>query len=184
MDLKKYMKLRTIYNEINEAFDFENIQTNQFTKIDDYNYESDNLTVEFQEVGIWDLDLPRRFSDANSCYNVLYKIDGKDSRAYKTDYKELIKILKTVKEIIEDFIKDNQPDILVIVAADRYGEIAVDSTKHKIYQMAISKNLPSGYGVLRDLTPIKGSGLEGIVLYRGMTFESITYRTGKRTNIR
>ena len=180
MDLKKHLKLRTIINELNESFDFNNINANEFTKISDEEYESNNLSVEFQEVGIWDLNLPAKFTDANQCYNVLYKVDGFDSQAYKTNYKEFISILKTVKEIVEDFIKNNEPDILVIIAADRGGEVKVDNMKDKVYRAIIAKHIPHGYASFTSDSPIKGSTLNGVVLHRLLTFESITYKTGKR----
>ena len=66
-------------------------------------------------------------------YNIGYDIDGVESQIAKSNYKELIKILKTVALIVEDFIDSVSPYALVFVGGDKGGGLKDDKQKNSLY---------------------------------------------------
>lgn len=84
--------------------------------------------------------------------NVGYNINGNESQYKKTNFKELIKILKTVSDIVINNIKnDASIDGLVFVAANKDEKkilARTDPQKDKLYKTIVVKsmaNLPGNW---------------------------------------
>lgn len=168
------MKLAKLYNEIKEAFDFQNIKSVKIRKLSKFVYESEDGRLDVKFADVSDIAvIPVFLQNATEIYNVEYKIDERDDQAYKTDFKEFIGILKGVKDAIDDFISSNQPDILLIISADRGGSFTTDSTKDKIYKYAILKNLPTDYNADTDVIVYDGLDTRGIRMYKKTIRETL-----------
>lgn len=165
--MSNVLKLAEIYKEIQESFDFNKIEEKPFSKINSTEYKSSDSTlkVEFQEIP--KSILHKKYHNADGCYNVLFTIDDIQTQAKKTDYSEFISILKTVKLVTEDFIQNEHPQILVFLSIDKMGSgLITDPQKDRLYKYAITKNLPSGYGIDYDIKPYESLNMTGIVLFR------------------
>jgi hypothetical protein len=100
-------------------------------------------------------------------YSVSYYIEENVSQHTKSDYKSLFKILKTVVDVCEDFIRKKKPNGLVMFAIHRDDSkmFYTDPAKTKIYRSiavnSIKKNIPE-YTIV-DVAPIET--FPGIMLY-------------------
>ncbi len=104
----------------------------------------------------------RKKPEHSSMYNFGYGIDGLDTQAKKTNYKELLEILLTVMEYLRKFIEKNKPFAVTIVATDKKGGPSADLQKKLIYDRMISNNIPKGYAEDK----ITFYGIEGKIIYR------------------
>tara|TARA_Y100000385_G_scaffold248717_1_gene269618 strand:+ start:2294 stop:2806 length:513 start_codon:yes stop_codon:yes gene_type:complete len=93
-------------------------------------------------------------------YNIGYSIEEEGSQFIKTNYKTLIKILKTVSLILKHHMSklDSENPIYTIFSEGKEGVGFEDHQKMLIYKEILSKNTPSGYriGIAKyDLMDIK-----------------------------
>lgn len=164
--MSKVLQLIELYRKVQEAFDFENIEEKPIKKVSNVKYVSEDKSLEVVFQHIPEDTLHSRYMYAVDSYNVLFTVKDTDTQAYKTDYKEFISILKSVKTAVEDFIKNIEPDVLVFLSIDKMGTgMKTDPQKDRLYQYAIMKNLPSGYGADYDIHPYEGLKMKGIILF-------------------
>lgn len=140
------LEMRTQYLRIlKEIGDLENIeaypyQNNSFTTDEGW-----QVKVDFDKIpySIFDqLNIPVK---RQRTYNVSYDINGEQSQYNKTTYKQLIKILKTVCDIIIKFINDNSDvEALAFIAANKDPQkllTKTDPQKSAIYKSIIVKSI-------------------------------------------
>lgn len=152
-----------------EILDFNNIPTFDYKKIsnDHYQFEVNKTEVdvnfdEFQfDISIFKvLPLIEPFN-GKPLNNVGYKFGGVETQFKKTDVKEFLPILKTIVEIVKEYVQRYDPFLISIFATSRENVLNTDVTKLKIYKLLISKYHPEGYGI----STIGLDGDEGILLY-------------------
>jgi spore coat protein CotH len=134
-------------NIIKEVGDLENIEPYSY-KGNTF-YTSDNLKVKVY----FDLPLTSNLEKYNIGVNrkeateIAYDIEGIESQYKKTTYKELIKILKTISDIVIKFIESHsEKKALIFFGASKTGEeFTTDKQKNKLYKTIviyqIGKNL-------------------------------------------
>ena len=75
-----------------------------------------------------------------------YSVEGTDEQYLKADYSLLLKILKTVVTVINDYIKNYPQDsIFVVMATSKLGRGFSDPQKMKLYKLIAQQNLPPEY---------------------------------------
>lgn len=85
-----------------------------------------------------------RNKDKKTIMNVGYNIDGTDSQMLQSDYNILIRILKTVVEILLENLNDNC--IYVITGKSKIEQIGVaDKQKLLLYAKILQNNLDSSW---------------------------------------
>lgn len=80
-------------------------------------------------------------------YALGYDINGDDTQVFSSDIRTLLRILKTVSEILEFHIsklKDQNP-IFAIFATDKKGAGYEDQQKLNLYRAILSQNIPQGW---------------------------------------
>ena len=76
----------------------------------------------------------------------LWDIEGTDEQYLKSNYRLLLRIIKTVTEIITDSLYRYPKDaIFVIMARDKTGRGYNDSQKMDLYKMVLQQNLSNMY---------------------------------------
>ena len=158
------IRLLSLLNEVlNEVGDLRHVESSPFEKITDSLYvfwaningEEINAEVRFQplskHITADELEVTSRIfknnfnGDLSTIFNVGYKIGGKTSQYQRSNIKDFYVTMKTVVEIIKDFIKTNQPFGIVFFEEDKLGGIVIDKQK-RIFNHAISSNnLPPNY---------------------------------------
>jgi hypothetical protein len=166
-NLKKQLELKKLVEEvIKEVGDLVNIQTYPYK----FNMRITGDILEY--VGIFKTDdgyrvmmtlqdtselkdkmkIPPSFDAADSrLYQIGYVVEGVDTQYAKTNYSELIKILKTVldfsKKLIPNIIQEYGEDTLFTIGSQAKDttDPKSDSQKDKIYNAILSKNLPGDY---------------------------------------
>lgn len=106
-----------------------------------------------------DMNIPPSFDTPNSrIYQIGYRVEGVDTQYAKTNYSELMKILKTVLDFSEKFIpniiREYGKDTIFIIGsqAKDTDDFKSDPQKDKVYNSILSKNLPSGYKNIKTTT--------------------------------
>jgi len=172
--------LRTLKEIIQEVGDLNKLDSYDYSGIAD-RYEfavNDKIHVDvgftrpYQEDEISALNLPDSATRLNT-YNISYMIDGVDTQVTKSDYSTLIRILKTVSDIIVKWLQKNEESVqaLTIFAANKKATrylISADKQKSKIYQAIIIKNLERlpGNWKFKPITNPIYTDIEGIALYK------------------
>lgn len=117
----------------------------------EFNYNNKDFLVEVNIKKV-PLDMIHRFqfppvvnSDEKTLYNVEYTVNGHDLQFEKTDYSTLIKILKTISEIVHKQIAKLENPLLTFFSVDRKGSATEDKQKNNLYRITLGKNLPSGW---------------------------------------
>lgn len=150
---------------INEVGDLSNIEPYQFSLKDS---GGDFKTEEGYRVNVsltkWPSDLYKNFIfppiveiEGKNIYNIGYSIEGESSQFIKSNYKTLIKILKTVSLIVKHHIErlDSQTPIYTLFAEGKRGKGHEDKQKTLIYKEILSNNIPTGYRIgFGDYTPL------------------------------
>jgi hypothetical protein len=177
--MSRTIKLKALlYEVISEVGDVENIESYSFTKTSNQNYEfeteqGDIVKVVFQVAPLSVLKIEDPITDKFT--NIGFTISGSETQFKKSTYSYLIKILKTIIDIIIDYLKINHPKYIFISSTNKSDEkstIEFDAQKNKLYQAIILKNinkLPEyngkwKYKILDDIFGIKG---DSILLYNG-----------------
>lgn len=161
----------SLLNILNEVGDLEGVEAypysnNTFTTDEGWQVKVDLSVIPFGEFQL--LNIPtKRFNTIN----VEYTIEGEQSQYKKATYKELIKILKTVSDIVLQYVKDNpNTEALVFFAANKDPQnllTKTDPQKSKLYKTIVVKRL-SLLGPdwkLRNVE-IGGSDFSGFVIYK------------------
>ena len=189
--MSNIIKLSKLLTEIlNEFGDLKGIDPVKWQRVSDrYLFQVDNNKVEcmFQpwthqeliDVIIPSVDnevfqdtvIKKRSIILNS-YNLSYTVNGQTDQAKKTDVHTFLVIISTIVSIVKDFIETNNPFILTIFSASKFGGISNDRQKDLIYREISRQHLPSNY-YLRDIhikemlngnEPVKN--LKGLILFK------------------
>lgn len=140
------LEMRNQYLRIlKEIGDFENIESYPYQNNSFITDENWKVKVDFDVVpfaGFEQLNLPTK---RRNTYNVSYDINGDQSQYSKTNYKQLIKILKTVADVVKDFVNsNNEVEALTFLAANKDPKKLITNTdpqKSAIYKTIIIKNI-------------------------------------------
>ena len=150
------IKLLTILSEnLLEIGDLRNIQPYEYAKRgnDFYEFESEDesyVTVEFYRLS------PKEVKDTkfaqivnkskiDSYYNLGYKVDGVGAQAKQSDVKELLKILKTVLIISNEFLSNNKKSAILIFEDNKNQSLGITKgQKTVLYRATIEQNIPPG----------------------------------------
>lgn len=177
--MSRTIKLKALlYEVISEVGDMENINSYSFTKTSDKVYEfeteqGDKVKVTFQVAPLSILKIEDPL--VNKFINIGFTISGSDTQFKKTTYSYLIKILKTITYVTDDYLKINQPKYLFLAATNKSDEKSMnefDDQKIRLYQAIMIKNinkLPEyngkwKYKILDNVFRMKG---DSILLYNG-----------------
>lgn len=154
----KIKLIELLMDVIQEVGDLKNIQPFKFTLTNNggkFNIDHQDktfrvnvsLTLWGSEYHKW-LDFPPIVDIKDkSIYSVGYDVEGDDTQVFKGDLRILIRIIKTVSEIVKDFINKNQSQnpIFVISATGKKGESYEDQQKLNLYRAVLTQNLPQGW---------------------------------------
>jgi len=173
--------LRIILEQIiKEVGDLDNIKPFSYKKINklEYQFSDEKLNpiyVDFQKYDdstieyLNKTDFKSDILKKDVTFNVLYTIKGNQSQLYKSDYKTLIKILKTVLEIISDFINQNKEvEMLTFYAGNKDQNKLLSTTdpqKTNLYKVILLKNINKYPGWTYADTK-NDSSFNGFVLYK------------------
>jgi len=168
-----------LYEVISEVGDIQNIDSYSFTKISNESYEfeteqGDKVKVSFliaplSILKVEDPDHKQTFT------NIGFTISGSETQLKKSTYSYLVKIIKTVIDVILDYLKINHPKYIFISATNKSDEksmVEFDLQKGKLYQAIMLKNinkLPKyngewNYKILDNALGLTG---DSILLYNG-----------------
>jgi hypothetical protein len=166
------LEMRTQYLRIlKEVGDLENVEAypyenNSFTTDENWKVKVDFDIIPFAQFEQLNLPTKRR-----NTYNVSYDVNGEQSQYKKTTYKQLIRILKTVSDIVVDFVKDKGTvEALGFLATNKDPQKLIthtDPQKSAIYKAIIVKSI-SKLGPewkLREIE-IGGPEFKGFVLIK------------------
>lgn len=142
---------------INEVGDLKNISGYDYDLNNDggifyFEYENQKLKckVSLTEVPSQinvSFKLPPIINQSNKpIISVGFDIEGTDEQYLKSDYGLLLKILKTVVNIVKDLMP-NYPEntIFIFMATSKTGEGFNDPQKMKLYKLILQQNIPLGY---------------------------------------
>jgi hypothetical protein len=96
-----------------------------------------------------------RFKEGSDSFEVEFDVNGYSGEAFKTDTKHFFKIISTVVQVINEFIKKYQPTQIFIEGEDKIGK---PGQKDKIWVQYAKVNLKADDYVLG--TYPKGFGLQ------------------------
>ena len=160
------MKLTEILNEsiLKEIGDLNKIEPYKFSVNGPYTTfftdQDDRVNVDF--TGIYGkskdrIKLPPIVAGREMIFNIGFDISGTDSQYRKSNFKYLIRILKTVVEICKIVIKKEnanakswkkEPPVFIFGARDKLGrDFIADSQKSRLYKLILDKNLPKSYRI-------------------------------------
>ncbi len=147
------IKLKILLEQVlNEVGDLENIKPYKWDKISKNEYyfldkDNDEIYVNFNlydEEDIKFIKLSHHIKDTTKIYNVSYSLQGKQSQYKKEDYTSLLKIIKTVFDIVKDFISNEKPSGLTFFAGHKNDDFILSKTdpqKGKLYKTILLKNI-------------------------------------------
>ncbi len=152
-----------------EVLDFNNIQLFPYKRKTNNHYQFKvngvAVDVKFNEfvfdVNHFDVVPMIEPFDGRQLINVGYNFGGVETQFKKTNVKEFLPILKTVVEIVKEYVQKHDPFLISIFATSRENILDSDPTKLKIYKLLINKYHPEGYGISK----IGLDGDEGVLLY-------------------
>lgn len=166
-----------LYEALEEAFDFKNIQiepihqTNRtaYTFEIQINDELMDVYVDFVPMKREDVKLFPLISDAKTIFNVAYSMGDEmlTTQAKRSNFKVFIVIMKTVTECILDFIKSNEPDVLLFFAAGKRNKDLNDIQKMNSYRSIADQHLPGQYAI-ENFTH---QGKEGFLAFNRSRFQ-------------
>lgn len=140
------IKLKLLYEQIiKEVGDLENINPYPYSGnsfITEQGWKVDIDFLEYNNKDLEDLNLNTKFYHL-PIYNVGFKVEGVESQFSKTTTSEYLKILKTVTLIVNDFIKENNPNGLTFFAAnkDESKFLTTDPQKIMLYKLIVMNQL-------------------------------------------
>jgi hypothetical protein len=155
---------------IKEAGDLKNISTYPYNNNQFITSEGFNVKVELNLIPIEEYTLLNISNKRDKVRNVSYSVEDNQSQHKKTTYKELIKILKTVSEIVKEELEKNK-DIegLVIFAAHKNPKFVTthtDPQKSKLYTSILTNQiLELGGWNIKSLN-VEEDKFKGILLYK------------------
>jgi hypothetical protein len=155
--MKDIKLLKLLHEMINEVGDLQNIQPFDYTITDNGGEFDAFLNNEKVKVETTFTESPSNINHMFSfppvispnhkkIYNIGFSIRNNDEQFSKENYHILIRILKTVVNIITDSLSKYPKDsIFVFFATSKIGKGFEDPQKMKLYKLIMQNNLPSGY---------------------------------------
>ena len=168
--------LKKIISEsyLKEVGDLKNIGSYQYYNLgpNTWGFETDFGEIEVKffifESDDWDhFEVSHNNYDySQEITNVSYAIDDVTSQIQKTNYGELLKIIKTVSMIIKKYIEENSPYSLLLFGDDKRGIGMSDKQKNSFYLMTALHNLPTGYRISKSKIKDPDISLEGYIIFK------------------
>lgn len=166
-----FVKLFEVYKEmLNEVGDMKNIKPYSFIRPNHLKYqfvvEGDlEVTVNFMKWATEDLKYIKfppaaSIEKASAVYNIGYNIEGDDKQYMKPTAGMLFRILKTVLECIEDFMKSHSNIFITVFETSKISDENKIGQKLPLYIQLAYKNKPSGHRTGN----VKFDGEEGIYI--------------------
>lgn len=152
---------------LKESGDLENIEAYPHKNNEFETEEGWKVKVEFNNLDKEHVD---HFNVPINTKNVAYSIEGNDSQYKKTTYSKLIKILKTVSDIVIEYAKQNKKlEGLTFFASNKKAEKLLshtDSQKTAIYKAIVLSRLSKlgSNWTVRDIEV--DSDYKGFILYK------------------
>lgn len=156
---------------IKESGDLENIQSYQHSNGTFTTEQGWKVEVDFPVIDDFYFSMMKIPTERKNSVNVTYSIEGEESQYSKTTYRELIKILKTVSDIIIEYANNNpNTEAFKFFAANKDSSKLLSKTdpqKTAIYKTIVVKSL-SKLGKDWKLKDVKigGTGFNGFVIYK------------------
>ena len=156
---------------IKESGDLENIDSYPHSNGRFITEQGWKVEVEFTVIGDFYFSMMKIPTEIKNSINVSYSIEGEESQYSKTTYRELIKILKTVSDIIVEYANNNpNTEAFCFFAANKDASellLKTDPQKTAIYKTIVVKRL-SKLGKDWKLKDVKvgGTGFNGFVIYK------------------
>jgi len=147
------IKLKIILEQvIKEVGDLDKIEPYKWNKVSKTEYEffdkdNDKIYVRFQLFTKQDLEYLKfssNIKDLTKVYNVTYSIKGIESQYKKDNYSSLLQIIKTIFDIVKDFISNENPSGLLFFAGNKNEDFILSKTdpqKEMLYKAVLLKNL-------------------------------------------
>lgn len=160
MDYKKNLKLGKILQEIGDLNAIEPYSFNVMGLTTEFETEMDRVTVSIVRLDSFHqyIDYPPSLLQTDIShvigYNAEFKINQNDVQFRKSDFRYLIRILKTVSEIIKETIIKNDShttkyqNVYCVGSISKLGQLSVDNQKDLIYRAITKKNLMPGYRIV------------------------------------
>lgn len=157
---------------LNEVGDLDKISPYNFIKSNsnEYRFSTDDglsIKVSFVE---YDNETQEYLKLKDKTYNISYSVEGDESQFKKESYSYLIKILKTIFDIIVKYLNDNKEiNNLTLFAGNKNKDkflSQTDSQKEKLYKIIFLKNRNklNGDWWYRDLEAFEN--YNGILIYK------------------
>jgi len=152
-----------------EYGDLKNIEPYSFSQKDATNYtfdseEGSKVDVIFTKITALEVKytkIPKIIDKEkiSSYFNLGYKVEGVGSQAKKSDLKELLRIMKTITTVVDDFLGKNNGAALLVFEENKNPQFGyVKGQKSLLYNAVINQNLPSGY-TSREVSFMDAQGL-------------------------
>lgn len=155
--MKNIKILKLLHEMINEVGDLKNIQPFNYNITNDggefdaiVNNKKLKVEVKFQKTPHDVKHLfkfpPSASPDHKEIYNVGFSVEGNDEQFSKENYNILIRILKTVVDIIiKSLSKYPKDSIFTFFATSKIGKGYQDPQKLQLYKLIMQSNLPDGW---------------------------------------
>lgn len=164
------IKLLSLLSEnLMEYGDLKNIEPYSFNQKDALTYtfnseEGSNVDAIFTKITpleVYSTKIPEIIDKKkiSSYFKIGYKVEGVGSQAKKSDLMELLRIMKTITIVADDFIGKNNGAALLVFEENKNPKIGfIKERKSLLYHAIISQNLPSGY-TSREVSFMDSQGL-------------------------
>lgn len=97
------------------------------------------------------------------------ELERNNAQYKKSNYKDYIKIIRTVGHALQKFITANKPDIVTFFSQSKHGGNEADIQKDRIYLAALERNRFNGYEL--DDVIEKTTNKHGVMLYKTSLIE-------------
>lgn len=167
------IKLKILLEQVlNEVGDLDKITPYNFIKSSSNKYKfstDDGLKISVV-LDKWNDYLKDKFNLSEETYNVSYSVGGDESQFKKESYSYLIKILKTIFDIIVKHLNDNKEITgITLFAGNKDKNLFLshsDTQKEKLYKIIFlnNRNKLNGEWWYRDLEAFEN--YNGILIYK------------------
>jgi hypothetical protein len=166
------IKLLTLLNEnLLEIGDLKNIESYSISKDTKLKYhfiseDEDRVDVNFTlltplEVSRIDIPSIINIGKIDYYFNLGYSIKGISSQAKKSNISELLKIIKTILKIVEDFKKTYSNSAILIFEENKDETLGITKgQKSPLYQSVVNQNLPTNHTSKNVIY----NGVEGLII--------------------
>lgn len=125
--------------------------------------DPEGYTVKFDQVF---LKTYENHKGDNTIYNIGYDVNGNDMQADIIPFKDFIVILKTLSEIVKDFIGKKSLFALLMWGVDKLTGVKGDNQKNAVYKSIAMNEVSSGYRIGDIEVDVASAMFPGIVIYK------------------